>query len=138
MKIKIMLPGYYSQHHVVYIPNRNRSFSSISRDYIALPAPCQIFMDRSTWLESSISRSPASDVQIHFIDLICHTALLLLIFIPFRDLDRIMSYDQSKRVIKVDTFDRSKFWEGRNVNIAISSKKIKIRLLGNYSKHHVV
>jgi hypothetical protein len=49
-----------------------------------------------------------------------------------------MNYDQSRRVIKVDGFDRSKFWEGRNVNISFSSKKIKIMLPGNYSQHLVV
>jgi hypothetical protein len=49
-----------------------------------------------------------------------------------------MSYDQSTRAIKGDGFDRSKFWEGRNVDISISSKKIKIILTGKYSQHPVV
>jgi hypothetical protein len=102
------------------------SFSFISRDYISLQAPCQIFVDPPAWLESSIPSSLASDVQIHFIYLMCHTALLLLIFITFRVLDKIMSYGQSKRVIQANTFDDSKFWEGRTVDISISSRKIKI------------
>jgi hypothetical protein len=35
----------------------------------------------------------------------CHTALMLLIFITFCVLNSIMSYDQSKRVTKVGAFD---------------------------------
>jgi hypothetical protein len=72
------------------------SFSSIARDYISLQAPCQIFVDRSGRFESSIPRSLASDIQIHFLSLTSHIALSLLIFITFCVLNRIMSYDQSK------------------------------------------
>jgi hypothetical protein len=114
------------------------SFSSISRDHIYLQAPCQIFVNWSVPFESSISRSLASDIQIHLIYLMCHSALFALILIVFRVLDRIMSYDRSKGVVKVARFDRSKFWEGRNVNISISSKRINIMLSGNYSQCRVV
>jgi hypothetical protein len=58
--------------------------------------------------------------------LMCHIALLLLKFIAFRVLDSVVNYDQSKRVMKVDGFDRSKSWEAGNVDISISSKKIKL------------
>jgi hypothetical protein len=114
------------------------SFSSISRDYISLQAPCQTFIDRPVWLESSISRSLASDVQIYFIYLMCHTALLFFMFIVFCVLQSIVNYDQSERVMKFNGLDRSKFWEDRNVDISISSKKIKIMLPGNYSQYRVV
>jgi hypothetical protein len=49
-----------------------------------------------------------------------------------------MSYGRSKPVMKFDGFGRSTIWEGRNVDISISSKKIKIMLHGNYLKHLVV
>jgi hypothetical protein len=114
------------------------SFSSISRDYISLQEPSQIFVDRPAWLESPISHSVNSDVEIYFIYLMFHTALLLFIFIAFRVLDSSMNYGQSKHVIKVNNFDRSNFWEGKDVDISISSKKIKIMPYGNYSRHLVV
>jgi hypothetical protein len=100
-------------------------FSVISRDHIALQAPCQIFVDRPAWLESPISRSLAYDVQIHFIYLTSHTALMLMIFISFCVLNRIMSYGRSKRVMKFGGLNRSNCLEDRNVDISISSKKIK-------------
>jgi hypothetical protein len=112
-------------------------FSSISRDYIPLQEPYQIFVDQPASLESPISHSVNSDGQIYFIYLTSHTALLLFIFIAFRVLDSIMSYGQSKHVIKVNGFNRSNFWESRDINIAASSKKIKIMLHGNYSKYLV-
>jgi hypothetical protein len=121
-----MLPENYSQHLVVYIRNRNVFGIFHIQDYISLQPPRQIFVNRPVWLESSIPRSLAFDIQIHFIYLMCHTALLLLIFITFCVLNNIVSYDQSKRVIKVDEFDHSRFWEGRNVDILIFSKKIKL------------
>jgi hypothetical protein len=108
------------------------SFSSRSRDYISFRVPCQILTDRPACIESSVPCSLVSDVQIHFIYRMCHTALVLLTFITFYVLNKIMNYDHSKRVIKVDGFDRSKFWGGRNTDISISSKKIKIMLPGNY------
>jgi hypothetical protein len=40
-----------------------------------------------------------------------------------------MSYDLSKHGIKVNDFDRLNFWEGRDVDVSISSKKIKFMLL---------
>jgi hypothetical protein len=82
------------------------SFSSISRHYTSLQASCQIFVDRPALLGRPISRSLASDVQIHFIYPMCHTALLLLIFITFCVLNGIVSYDQSKLVTNVDGFNR--------------------------------
>jgi hypothetical protein len=114
------------------------SLSSRSRDHISLRALCQILVNRSSWLESSIARSLASDVQIHFIYLMCYTALFPLVFIAFCILDSTVSYGRSKRAITVDWFVRLNFWEGRNVDISISSKIIKIVLTGNYSQHHVV
>jgi hypothetical protein len=81
------------------------SFSSTSGDYISFQAPYRIFIDRS-----SIPRSLASDVQIHFIHLMCHVALMLMIFITFCVLNSIVSYGQSKHVIKVGAFDRRWFF----------------------------
>jgi hypothetical protein len=49
-----------------------------------------------------------------------------------------MGYARSKHVIKVNDFDHLNFWEGKDVDVSISSKKIKIILHGNYSKHLVV
>jgi hypothetical protein len=69
-----------------------------------LQASCQMFVDRSAWLELPISVN--SVVQIHFISMMCHIALTLLIFIAFCVFNDIMNYDQSKRVIKVGAFDR--------------------------------
>jgi hypothetical protein len=80
--------------------------SSISRDCTSVQGPCQVFVDRSVRFESSITHFLASDIQIHFIHLMCHTALMLLIFISFCALNSIVSYDQSKRVIEVGAFDR--------------------------------
>jgi hypothetical protein len=134
MKIKMRLPGNYSKHHVIYIRNRNVCISFISRDYISLQAPCQMVVNRSAWLESSLSRSLASNIQIHFIYLTCHISLTLLIFITFCALDNVVTYRRSKRVIKVGAFDRSNFGQWGNVDILISSKKIKIILPVNYSK----
>jgi hypothetical protein len=54
-----------------------------------------------------------------------HTALLFLIFMPFRVLDSIRSHGRSKRVMEVGGFDRSKSWGSQDVDILISSKKIK-------------
>jgi hypothetical protein len=71
-----------------------------------LQAPYQIFVDRPVWLGRPISRSLASDVQIHFICLTRHTALFLLTFIAFCVLDSIMSYGRSKWAMKVGAFDR--------------------------------
>jgi hypothetical protein len=68
-------------------------FSSIYRDYMSLQAPCLIFVNRSGWLELSLPRSLASDVQIHFIYLTSHTALMLLTFISFCVLNSIMNYN---------------------------------------------
>jgi hypothetical protein len=114
------------------------SFSSISRDYISLQAPCQIVVNRPAWLGRPISLAPAFDIQIHFIYLMCHTALLLLIFMSFRVLNSILRDGRSKRVMKFDGFDHSKFWEGKDVDISTSLKKTKIMFSGTYSKHHVV
>jgi hypothetical protein len=55
---------------------------------------------------------------------------MLLIFITFCVLNSIVNYNQSKRVMKVDGINGSKFWQGRNVDISISSKKIKLCSLG--------
>jgi hypothetical protein len=86
-------------------------FSSISRDYISLQAPCQIFVDQSAWLESSILHSLGFDVQIHFIYLTSQTALMFLIFIICCVLNSIVSYGRSKRVMKIGAFDhRWAFW----------------------------
>jgi hypothetical protein len=105
MKIKILLPGNYSQYHVFIFQIDIVSFSSISKDYIYLQAHRQIFVDRSAWLESSIFCSLVSDVQIHFIYLTSHTALILLTFITFCVLNSIVGYGRSKRVMKVGAFD---------------------------------
>jgi hypothetical protein len=101
-------------------------YSSISMDSIYMQEPCQIFLDRPAWHESPISHSVNSDVQIYFIYLTSHTALLWFIFITFRVLDSIMTYGRSKHMMKVDEFDRSNFWEGRDINISIFSKKIQL------------
>jgi hypothetical protein len=52
--------------------------------------------------------------------------------------EQCVSYGRSKRVIKIDGSDRSNFWEGRDVEISISSKKIMIMLSENYSKRLAV
>jgi hypothetical protein len=140
MKITIMLHGNYSKHFVVHISNINVFvFFHIQGLHISAK-PCYTFVGRPAWLELTISHSVNYDVQIYFLYLTFHTALLLLlfIFITFRALDSIMSYGRSKHVIKVNDFDRSNFWEGWDVDISISSKKIKIVLSGNYSKYPVV
>jgi NAD kinase len=67
-----------------------------------------------------------------------HTELLLLIFIAFRVPDRVVNCGQSKRVIQIDEFERLNCWEGRDIDISISSKKVKITLPENYSQYHVV
>jgi hypothetical protein len=103
---QITLPGNYSQHHIVYIPNRNVSFSSISRDHISLQATCQIVVDRSAWLGQPICCSLVSDVQIHFVCLMSHAAVMLLIFVTFCVLTSLVNYGRSKRVMKVGSFDR--------------------------------
>jgi hypothetical protein len=56
----------------------------------------------------------------------------------FNAVDGIMSYNRSKRMIKVDGFDHSNFWEGRDIDSSISSKKIKMMLPENCSKHLAV
>jgi hypothetical protein len=114
------------------------SFGSISRDYLSWQASCQVFVDRPAQFSSPISHSVNSDIQSNSTDLICHTALLLLIFIAFRVLGSSVNYDRSKRVIKVGGFDCSKFWEGKHVNISISSKKIAVVRPGDRLQGHVV
>jgi hypothetical protein len=56
----------------------------------------------------------------------CHTGLLVFIFIAFRVLDSIMSDGRSKRVMELDGSEHPNFWDRRNVDISISSKKIKL------------
>jgi hypothetical protein len=104
-KIKLCSLGIIRSPMLFTSETETISRSSISRDYISLQALCQIFVNRPARLESSISRSLASDCHIHFIYLICHTALMLLTFISFRVLHGIMIHDQFKRVIKVSAVD---------------------------------
>jgi hypothetical protein len=138
MKITVILSGNCLQRHVVYLRNERSSISSISRDYISLQAPCQIFINEFIWLEASISRSVDYNARSHSIYMTCRTALLLLTFIIFRVLNNLMSYGRSKGVSKVDKFDRSKFFKGRNVDVSISLKKIAVILPGNCLQHLVV
>jgi hypothetical protein len=56
--------------------------------------------------------------------------MLALIFIGFRFLDNIISYVRSKCVIEMNVFERHDFWESRNVEISISSVKLKLYSLG--------
>jgi hypothetical protein len=90
------------------------------------------------WLGSSISEFIDDSVHHESISLLCHTALLLLLSIAFRLLDSIVSYERSKRVIKINEFEHSKFREGQSVDISIYSMKITAILPGNYSQYHVV
>jgi hypothetical protein len=53
-KIAVILPGDCLQHHVVYIQTQMFSISFISRDYVPLQPPCQIFVGRSAWSGQSI------------------------------------------------------------------------------------
>jgi hypothetical protein len=138
MKITIMLHENYSKHLVVYILNIN-VFVFFHIQGLHISARTLSDFRRSPALfELPISHSVNSDVQIYFIYLMSHTALLWFIFIALRVLDGIMSYGRSKHVIKVNDFDRSNFLEGRDVDISISSKKIKTMLYGNHSKLLVV
>jgi hypothetical protein len=59
---------------------------------------------------SLIPRSLASDVQIHFLYLTSHTALLFVIFFTFCLFNSIVTYDQSKRGINVGALDRRWFY----------------------------
>jgi hypothetical protein len=67
----------------------------MSRDYISLHAPCRIFVDRPAWLESPISHSINSDVQIHFAYLTSQTVLLLLIFVSLPNILLPLIYGHS-------------------------------------------
>jgi hypothetical protein len=67
-----------------------------------------------------------------------NTSSLSVIFWWFDGLDILMSYDHSKIMIELNEFDRSKSWENSNVNISISSMKIKSMLPGNYLQHLIV
>jgi hypothetical protein len=60
------------------------SFSSKFRDHISLQAPTQIFVNRSTWLESPISYRVNSIVQTHFISLTSQSIFLPFTFISLR------------------------------------------------------
>jgi hypothetical protein len=126
---------------MLFIP-QIEMFSSISRDCMSLQAPCQLFVDRSTWLESSIPRSFPFDVEIHFIYMMCHTTLLLLAFITFRVLNSIVSYRRSKRVMKVGEFDRRwpflwraknfiQWWSSFHFTFPLSSRSQKVNSLAN-------
>jgi hypothetical protein len=93
-----------------------------------LQAMCQIVIDHSECLRSSIFRSLNYDIHGSLIYLTYNTSLLLVIFIWFHCLDIITSYDHSKIMIELNGFDRSKTWEILHVNISICSMKIKIML----------
>jgi hypothetical protein len=43
-----------------------------------------------------------------------------------------MDYDRFKGVIEMNEFERLDFWESRNVNILISSKKIEVIMSAYY------
>jgi hypothetical protein len=77
------------------------SLFSISRDYISLQAPCEIFVDRAAWLESPVSHSVNSDVQIHAISLMFHTVLLLSILISLRNILIPLTYGNSGFAIEL-------------------------------------
>jgi hypothetical protein len=136
MKIKIMLPEnhYYLQHLIGYIHVHKQiiSITFISKDYISLQALCQILIDQSEFLRSSISRSLSYHIHSNLVYLKYNTSLLLVIFWRFEGLDILTSYDYSKIMIELNEFDCSKTWENSNANISISSMKIKIMLPGNY------
>jgi hypothetical protein len=117
-----MLYGHYSKHLVVDIRNIN-VFVFFHIHGLHISARTLPDFRRSAWLESPISHFANSDIQIYFIYLLSHTVLLLFIFIVFRVLDSIMSYGRSKHAIKVNYFDRSNFWECKDVDISISLKK---------------
>jgi hypothetical protein len=55
-----------------------------------------------------------------------------LTFAAFWVFDGIMGYGRFKCVIEMNKFERLDFSEGRNVNIPISSMKIKVILPENY------
>jgi hypothetical protein len=75
---------------------------------MSLQALCQIFIDQSECLRSSISRSPSYDIQRDLIYLTYNNSLLLGISMWFHGLDIITSYDHSKLTIGLNQFDRSK------------------------------
>jgi hypothetical protein len=66
-----------------------------------------------------------------------HTVLLSRVLVAFRVRESIVSYRWSKFVIEVNEFCDSRIWENRNVNIAISSMKIKV-IPTNYWQYHVI
>jgi hypothetical protein len=137
-KIAAILLGNCLQQHLVYIERQVFSISFISRDYISLQAPCQIFAEPSARLGSLISHSIDIDDPIHWTYLRCHAALLLLIFITFCVLNSIMSSGRSKSVIACDEFRHSKLWKSKSVDVSISLKKIAVMLVENCLQGRVV
>jgi hypothetical protein len=103
-----------------------------------LQALCRIFVERFARFGPPISHSIGSGIHSDFVYPRCHAALLSVIFAALGILDSIMSYGHFKYVIELDEFARSKFGESGNVNISISSMKIKIILLADYLEHHIV
>jgi hypothetical protein len=110
----------------------------MSKDYISLQSLCQIFIDRSECLRSSISRSLSYQIQSNVIYLTYNISFLLVTLWWFDGLHIVTSYDHSKIMIELNEFDRSKTWENSNVNISISSMKIKIMFPVNYLQHLIV
>jgi hypothetical protein len=102
-----------------------------------LHAPCQIFVESLTRFGPPIFYSIGSGIHHDFVYPRCHAALLSAIFAALRILDSIMSYGHFKYVIELDEFECSKFGENGNVNISISSMKIKIILHADDLEHHI-
>jgi hypothetical protein len=130
MKIRFVLPENYSQHQIVYVRNVNVFVFSRIQGLLIFASILSDFVDRPAWLESPISHSVNSDLQIHFIYSTSHTVLMLTIFITPCILNSMVSYGRSKQVTRFDGSGRSDFWEDRNVDISISSKKIRLCSLG--------
>jgi hypothetical protein len=76
--------------------------------HVSLQAPCHIFVEPLARIGQPISHFLGSVLLVDFIYLTCHAALLPLMFITFRVLGSITSYDRSKSLIEMSKFDRSK------------------------------
>jgi hypothetical protein len=106
----------------------------MSKDYISLQAPCQILVDASTCPWQMITLSLKHDIHGNFMYLTHNNSVGSLIVLCFDVRDIITSYGQSKMMIQSNEFDRLKMGEKINMNISISSMKIKIMLTETPSK----
>jgi hypothetical protein len=101
VKIKVILSRNYLEHLIVYMQEWIISITFISKDYISLPALCQILIDATERIRSSISRSLGRDVYGHLITLMCHTVLMIIILVLLRIILIPLNYGYSKFAIQL-------------------------------------